>query len=119
MANAINKLSDRKVRTLTEPGRHSDGAGLYLIVDPGGARRWAFLFRQNGKLREMGLGGLKAVPLATARELAAECRKTVALGGDPIADRKREQERAKKTFAEVARSTKRSGATRSTSHSGA
>jgi integrase len=89
-------------------GRHSDGAGLYLIVDPGGARRWAFLFRQNGRLREMGLGGLKAVPLATARELAAECRKTVALGGDPIAnrkrevERKREAERAKKTFGEVA-----------------
>jgi len=111
MANAINKLSDRRIRTLGDPGRHSDGGGLYLIVDrPGGkdaARRWAFLFRQNGKLREMGLGGLNDVPLATARDLAAECRKTVALGGDPIADRKRkierkrEEERAKKTFGEV------------------
>ncbi len=108
MANAINKLSDRRVRTLTKPGRHSDGGGLYLTVDPSGAKRWAFLFRQNGRLREMGLGGLNAVPLATARDLAAECRKTVALGGDPIGDRKREhermraEERAKKTFGNVA-----------------
>src|SRR5271165_1122041 len=108
MANAINKLSDRRIRTLTKAGRHSDGAGLYLIVDPSGAKRWAFLFRQNGRLREMGLGGLNAVTLATARDLAAECRKIVALGGDPIGDRKREakrkqeEERAKKTFGEVA-----------------
>lgn len=108
MANAINKLSDRRIRTLTKPGRHSDGGGLYLTVDPSGAKRWAFLFRQNGRLREMGLGGLNAVPLATARDLAAECRKSVALGGDPIGDRKRKhermraEERAKKTFGEVA-----------------
>jgi len=108
MANAINKLSDRRIRTLTKPGRHSDGGGLYLTVDPSGAKRWAFLFRQNGRLREMGLGGFHAVPLATARDLAAECRKTVALGGDPIGDRKREierkreVERAEKTFGEVA-----------------
>ncbi len=56
----------------------------------------------------MGLGGLNAVPLAMARDLAAECRKTAALGGDPIGDRKREierkreDERAEKTFGEVA-----------------
>ena len=108
MANAINKLSDRRIRTLTKAGRHSDGGGLYLIVDPSGAKRWAFLFRQNGRLREMGLGGINPVPLAAARDLAADCRKTVALGGDPIADRKRDVERkraearAKKTFGEVA-----------------
>ena len=56
----------------------------------------------------MGLGGLSAVSLATARELAAECRRTLALGGDPIGDRKRERERkhqeesARKTFGEFA-----------------
>ena len=108
MANAINKLSDRRIRTLRKPGRHSDGGGLYLIVDKNGAKRWAFLFRKDGRLREMGLGGgLNAVPLATARELAAECRKTIALGGDPIGNRKREreqkraEERTQKTFGEV------------------
>jgi Arm DNA-binding domain len=57
-------------------------------VEKSGSKRWAFLFRQNGRLREMGLGGLTAVPLAMARELAADCRKTIAAGGDPIAERK-------------------------------
>ncbi len=33
-------LSAVKVRTIKAPGRYADGNGLYLIVDPSGARRW-------------------------------------------------------------------------------
>lgn len=32
MARTIKKLSPRAVATLTKPGRHSDGAGLYLFI---------------------------------------------------------------------------------------
>src|SRR5208282_727270 len=89
MARQVNKLSARTVATLTKPGRHSDGGGLYLVVEQSGSRRWAFLFRQGGRLREMGLGGANSIPLAKARELAADCRQTLTLGDDPIAARKR------------------------------
>lgn len=80
----INRLSARRAATLTGPGRHADGNGLYLVIDLSGARRWVFLFRLNGKRREMGLGALLAVPLARARELAAEARGLVAEGIDPV-----------------------------------
>jgi hypothetical protein len=76
------------VATIAKPGRHADGGCLYLFVDPSGGKRWVFRFRQGAKRRDMGLGGLDSVPLALARELAAEARKTVALGFDPIAGRK-------------------------------
>ena len=33
------KLTKRLVENLG-PGRHGDGGGLYLVVDPSGARRW-------------------------------------------------------------------------------
>jgi integrase len=88
MARQINRLSARAVDTLRDPGRHADGGGLYLVVEPSGAKRWSFLFRQNGRLREMGLGGKSSVPLAMARDLAAGCRKVIATGGDPIANRR-------------------------------
>lgn len=84
----INRLSARKVQTLAEPGRHADGGGLYLIVDPSGARRWAFLFRFGGGRREMGLGSIHAIPLIKAREIAAELRAKVAQGVDPVAERR-------------------------------
>lgn len=97
MAQRINRLTARGVQILSKPGRHSDGGGLYLIVDvrkakDGSARvgkRWAFIYRRkrDGKQSELGLGGLASVPLAKARELAAEARALLAEGKDPKSER--------------------------------
>ena len=89
----LGKLSPRHVATVTEAGRHSDGGGLYLVVAPSGAKRWAFIFRWKaapevpgaGRMREMGLGSFTAVPLARAREKAAVQRALLDDGKDPIA----------------------------------
>jgi integrase len=87
MARQVNRLSARAVATLVRPGRHADGGNLYLAVDPSGARRWVFLFRSQGRLREMGLGSARTVTLARARELAARARTVLAEGGDPLDQR--------------------------------
>ena len=70
----MGKLSARRVETIRTPGRYGDGDNLYLIVDPSGSRRWAFIYRWKGKRREMGLGGVAKVGLAEARAAAAEAR---------------------------------------------
>jgi integrase len=88
MARQTKRLSARAIATLNKPGRHADGDGLYLVVDAGGAKRWAFIFRWHGKLKEMGLGGLSAVPLADARGKAAEARRILAAGRNPIEERR-------------------------------
>jgi integrase len=90
MARALNKLNARQVATLNRDGRYSDGGGLYLVVGPGASRRWCFLFRWRGKLKEMGLGSLASVSLADARQKAGGARRTVAEGRNPIEDRKAE-----------------------------
>lgn len=84
MARLLNRLTPRTVATLAKPGRHADGGGLYLSIGPGEARRWVFLFRWRGKLKEMGLGGFSSVTLARAREKAAAARALVADGINPI-----------------------------------
>ena len=84
MGAAVNKLSARAVATATKPGRHSDGGGLYLNVSPTGARSWLFMWKRDGKRREMGLGSAGSVTLARARELARDYRGLVAEGRDPI-----------------------------------
>jgi integrase len=97
MPRLLNRLTDRTINsTKIKPGRHADGGGLYLVVDrPGGkdaAKRWVFLYRKDGRLREMGLGGLRNVPVGKARAEAETWRQVLgsqANRGDPIAERKR------------------------------
>ncbi len=61
MARQVNRLNARLVQNLQKPDRHADGANRYLIVVKNGAKRWAFIYRcqRSGRLREMGLGGLR------------------------------------------------------------
>lgn len=82
-------LSAPRVRTVTEPGRYADGAGLYLVVDDSGAKRWILRTVVKGRRRDIGLGGLSFTSLADAREEAARLRKIARSGGDPLAVRRR------------------------------
>ncbi len=91
MARNLHKLTARAAAAIDKPGRHSDGGGLYLNVSKDGRRRWVFLYRWGGKLKEMGLGSARDVTLASARQLAADARKTVATGTDPISARRARQ----------------------------
>src|SRR5258707_10924297 len=95
----INRLSARKVATITKPGRHSDGQNLYLSISKAGGRSWVFLYRWCGKPTEIGLGSARDVSLAQARALAAEKRALIAKNINPKGAR---AARAGATFGEVA-----------------
>lgn len=88
MARSINRLSAVQVAKLKEPGYYADGGNLYLQVAPGGSKSWIFRFTQEGKTREMGLGSVSTFSLAEARERAAEQRKLLADGKNPLAVKK-------------------------------
>ena len=95
-----NALSAAFCRHVAEAGRYCDGNGLYLQVDPSGARRWIQKLVIRGKSRLFGLGSFTFVSLAEARDLAYTHRKTARAGGDPLAERRRA--RATPTFEEAA-----------------
>ena len=82
------------------PGRHADGNGLYLFVQPTGTRSWVQRLVIRGRRRELGLGAATLVPLAKAREQALANRMLARSGGDPLADKRRVQ--GVPTFAEAA-----------------
>ncbi|MDD9708312.1 integrase arm-type DNA-binding domain-containing protein [Seohaeicola sp. SP36] len=89
-------LSPRFVETVTEPGKHFDGQGLFLRVQPNGAKQWVQRITIRGKRCELGLGSPPAVSLATARHMALENRGKAMLGGDPLQERR--EARAGLTF---------------------
>lgn len=95
------RLSAPAVRTLGA-GFHGDGNGLYLQVDPSGARRWVLRTLVHGRRRDIGLGGAAIVPLGEARELARQLRRVAREGGDPIEVRDKGK-RASLIFEDAAR----------------
>ncbi|WP_037911491.1 tyrosine-type recombinase/integrase [Sulfitobacter mediterraneus] len=99
------KLTKRLVEHLG-PGRHGDGGGLYLVVDPSGARRWIVRVvvkgqknKKGGPLRtDFGLGGADVVTINQARERALEYRRMAKQGSNPRFNARQEVP----TFEEVA-----------------
>ena len=84
------KLTKKLVENLGS-GRHGDGNGLYLVVDPSGARRWIVRVvvkgqknKKGAQLRtDFGLGGADIVTINQARERALEYRRMAKQGLNP------------------------------------
>jgi integrase len=70
-----------------KPGLYGDGDGLALQVSQQGTKAWVLRYMLKGKARKMGLGAVSAVTLAEARSAAADARKLLAAGVDPIGER--------------------------------
>ena len=88
---ALNgKLTKKLVENLG-PGRHGDGNGLHLVVDPSGARRWIVRVTVKGQrnkkgapLRtDFGLGSADLVTINQARDRALEYRRMARQGLNP------------------------------------
>jgi integrase len=102
----LNRFPAVKVRTVGV-GMHCDGGGLYLHVTADG-RSWIFRYATGAKAtsksgktrnveRQMGLGSVDAVSLSEARQKAADARREIAAGNDPVATRR--AQRAAKALA--------------------
>lgn len=106
MAYLNGKLTKKLIDSLPA-GRHGDGGGLYLVVDPSGARRWIVRVTVKGQRNKMGaplrtdfgIGGTSIVTLQQARERAIEYRRMAMQGLNPRYNKTVEIP----TFEEVAR----------------
>ena len=99
----MGRLTDRSVKTVGE-GRHGDGDGLQLFVSASGRRKWVLRYQLKGVRRDMGLGPYPAIGLSDARTAAADARKLIARGVDPLDDRKASRKAARPvpTFGDIA-----------------
>lgn len=108
-------LTDTSIRTAkpkAAPYKLSDGEGMFLLVEPNGARLWRLSYRFGGKQRTISLGAYTnagsttvLVSLAEARERRTAARRQLAQGIDPSAARKAEKVAAEaetRTFRSVA-----------------
>jgi len=81
--NALNTMKAKKLSA----GKFSDGQGLWLIKRNRQHGKWILRLAIAGRRREMGMGRWPDVTIAEARARAAEYRKQLRDGVDPIAER--------------------------------
>lgn len=96
------KLTAALLNSNLEPGRYHDGGnlGLFLRVDPNGAKFWVQRITIKGKLTrtgktgraEMGLGSYPLVSLADARARATINKSMAMQGGDPLEAKRKARE---------------------------
>jgi Arm DNA-binding domain len=96
MALTILKVKNAK------PGRHLDGRGLCRIAKPSCMRTRVLRMQLNGQRRDFGLGSVYDVALADARTAAADLRRRVRDGFDPVVER----QKARKIISSVATATR-------------
>ena len=119
MENCVPELTDAAVKRY-KPGKtrreipDSKATGLYLVVQPTGAKSWALRFRRpDGRSAKLTLGPLDTsaepadepvvggpLTLGMARELAAKVHRERKRGVDVVAEEKAKKERKRREHAE-------------------
>lgn len=85
---ALTALQVKTAKGAGKPVKLSDGGGLYLLVQPNGAKYWRLAYRFAGKQKTLALGVYPDVSLATARERRDGSRKLLAADIDPSENKK-------------------------------
>ena len=90
MTKALTALAVEKAKPSSARREVPDGllVGLYLVVQPSGAKSWAVRYRAAGRPRKYTIGRYPGVNLADARELARKVLVAVAEGRDPAQEKK-------------------------------
>lgn len=70
------------------------GSGLFLVLQPTGAKSWACWYRAAGKQHKLTLGRYPAISLASARAMAAKALDDVDRGKTPASDKRAAREQA-------------------------
>nr|SPS05119.1 putative prophage P4 integrase [Candidatus Nitrotoga fabula] len=80
---ALTELQIKNVKASDKPVKLSDSEGLYLLVQPNGAKYWRLAYRFAGKQKTLALGVYPRESLADARNKRNDARKVLANGADP------------------------------------
>ncbi len=102
MAKDLTKIALDNMKPGTARREIPDGKtrGLFLIVQPTGAKSWAVRYRFAGKPKKLTIGPYPEIPIPEARQLASEAITVVAKGEDP-AVKKQAKRKAEKAAAQA------------------
>lgn len=103
----LTAIECKNARPKDKPYKLADGSGMFLLVQPNGARYWRLKYRYANKEKLLALGVFPEVSLSEARQKRDAARKVLDIGDDPSnvkREKKRQTiEKSEQTFERVAR----------------
>lgn len=84
----LTELDCEAALPLEKPFKLADEKGLFLLVNPKGAKYWRMKYRFGGKENSLSLGVYPAVSLESARRAREQARDLLSTGIDPAQARK-------------------------------
>lgn len=103
----LTDTTAKSAKPAAKPYKLSDERGMFLLVNPNGAKWWRLKYRIDGKEKLLSLGVYPDVGLKDARARRDEARKQIAEGIDPSITRRvhkaAKTERAANSFESIAR----------------
>ena len=105
MTKALTAKRIETVQATSSRQEIPDGllVGLYLVVQPSGAKSFAVRYRYAGQPRKLTLGAFPAVSLEVARAIGAKALRAAAEGRDPAKEKQAAKGDAKRQAAEEIR----------------
>ncbi len=94
---SLTDLAIRNAKPSSRLQKISDGRGLQLHITTTGSKLWRLAYRFDGKQKLMALGVYPDISLAQARQATDEARKLLAVGVDPMEQRKADRQDQKRT----------------------
>lgn len=97
MAKALTVQSVDRLKPSAARREVPDGLlpGLYLVIQPSGARSWAVRYRHGGRPRKLTLGPFPALDLGVARGRARAALQAAAEGKDPAQEKQESARQAR------------------------
>ena len=83
LAKPLTELQIKSAKKRDKAYKLSDGSGLFLLINPDGAKYWRLGYRFNGKQKLLALGIYPEISLAQAREATKTARQKLLADIDP------------------------------------
>lgn len=87
----LSEFAAKNAKPKEKPYKLADSGGLYLYVQPGGAKLWRLKYRFAEKEKVLAFGPYPLITIAEARGKRDEAKKLLLSGIDPSAKRKEEK----------------------------
>ena len=92
----LTNIAIKAMKPQEKPYKRADGGGLFILIQPNGAKIWRLAYRFDGKQKLLSGGPYPKTTLLAARAWREAMKQQLAIGLDPSEERRNEKQQEKR-----------------------